>query len=84
MQITIDVSEKVAAQAEADGLSVEAFVQRVVERAAIRDAVLDLHRIPPGPYTPQEAGPNLRELSKSLTLGDDVTLKELIHEGHKY
>ncbi len=38
----------------------------------------------PGPYTPEEAGRNIRELRKKNVLGGDVTLKELIHEGHKY
>jgi len=84
MQITIDVSEKVAAQAEANGLSVEKFAEQVVENAAVAKPRIEWDSFGPGPYSPQEAVQNIRELSKRLTLGGDVTLKELIHEGHKY
>jgi hypothetical protein len=84
MQIKIDVSEKVAAQAEANGLSVERFAQQVVEDAAGATPRMEWDSFGPGPYKPQEAVRNIRELSERLTLGDDVTLKELIHEGHKY
>jgi hypothetical protein len=77
MQITLDVSEKVAARAEADGVSVEAFVKKVAERAA--DPEITWDPIGPGPYSPEEAVRNIRELSKNLTLGGGITWKELIH-----
>ena len=84
MQITIDVSEKVAAQAEANGLSVKKFAEQVVEDAAGDKPRFEWDSFGPGPYRPQEAVRNIRELSRRLTLGGEVTLKELIHEGHRY
>ncbi len=84
MQITVDISERVAAKAEADGVSVEAFVKTVAERAAEAEPEVTWVRMEPGPYTPQEAVRNIRELSKGLTLGGDITLKELIHGDDQY
>jgi hypothetical protein len=84
MQITVDVSEKVAAKAEADGVSVETFVKTVAEKAAEPEQRVTWVRIPPGPYTHEEAGRNIRELSKGLTLGEGLTIKDLINEGRKY
>jgi hypothetical protein len=81
MQITVDISEKVAARAEADGVSVESFVQKAVEDAV--ESKTDFEWVGPGPYTPQQAVQNIRELSKGLTL-DGIKIKDLIHEGHKY
>jgi hypothetical protein len=66
MQITVDISEKVAARAQADGVSVETFVKTVAEQAAEPEGRVTWDRMSPGPYTPQEAGRNIRELSKGL------------------
>jgi hypothetical protein len=83
MQVTLDVSERVAARAESEGVSLETFIQRAAERAATQDPELDLHRIPPGPYTPEEAGRNIRELRKKNLLGG-LKIKDLIDDGRKY
>lgn len=84
MQITVDISEKVAAKAHADGVSVETFVKTVAEQAAEPEERVTWDRMKPGPYSPQEAGRNIRELSKGLTLGEGVTIQDLINEGRKY
>jgi anthranilate/para-aminobenzoate synthase component II len=84
MQITIDISDEVAAKAQAAGLSVETFVQKAAERAAEPEQKVSWVRMTPGPYTPEEAGRNIRELSKGLTLGEGLTVKDLINEGRKY
>jgi hypothetical protein len=82
MQITLELPDEVAAAAQAKGLAVEVFVREIV------DEKLDLQRrglvrFGPGPYTPEQAGRNIRELSKGLTLGG-IKIKDLINEGRKY
>jgi post-segregation antitoxin (ccd killing protein) len=48
MQITVTISDELAAQAEASGLSVEAYVQSLVEEASRKS--LPSHR----PRTPEQ------------------------------
>lgn len=62
----------------------ERFAQQVVEVAVGTTPRFEWDSFGPGPYNPQEAVRNMRELSERLTLGGEVTLKELIHEGHGY
>ena len=81
MQVTLELPDELAAEAKRRGVSVESFVQKAVEDAV--ESKTDFEWIGPGPYTPQQAVQNIRELSKRLTL-DGIKIKDLIHEGHKY
>jgi hypothetical protein len=84
MQILLEVPDELAAEAQSRGVSLESYVKEIVETARKPKAEIQWNRFGPGPYTPQEAGRNIRELSKRITLGGDVTLKKLIDEGRKY
>ncbi len=77
MQVTVNVPDRLAAEARARGVSVEVYVEEMLVRQLI---------VPEG-ETPQksvgESIDRIRELRKQNTLGDLKT-KDLIHEGHKY
>jgi len=77
MQVTVNVPDRLAAEARARGVSVEVYVEQMLVRQLI---------VPEG-ETPQksvgEAIDRIRELRKQNTLGD-LRTKDLIHEGHKY
>jgi hypothetical protein len=74
MQVTVNVPDRLAAEARARGLSVEVYVEEMLVRQLI---------VPEG-ETPQksvgEAIDRIRELRKQNTLGD-LRTKDLIHEG---
>ena len=77
MQVTVNVPDRLAAEARARGVTVEVYVEEMIVRQLI---------VPEG-ETPQksvgEAIDRIRELRKQNTLGD-LRTKDLIHEGHKY
>ncbi len=77
MQVTVNVPDRLAAEARARGVSVEVYVEEMLVRQLIV----------PERETPQksvgESIDRIRELRKQNTLGDLKT-KDLIHEGHKY
>ena len=81
MQVTIDIPDHLAAQVQARGLALEAYVQGLVvsEEAASQ---LRRVRLGPGPYTPAEAGRRIRELRKANRL-DGLKIKDLIEEGRR-
>ena len=82
MPVTLELPEAVAIEAQAKGVAVETYVQELVQDSlALKKQ--GWSRFGPGPYTPQEAVKNIRELSKRLTLGG-IKIKDLIHQGHKY
>ncbi|HLZ13811.1 MAG TPA: hypothetical protein VKP58_14605 [Candidatus Acidoferrum sp.] len=77
MEITIKISEELAAKARARGISVELYVQEILAqkqnesngqaRAESVDAAIG----------------RIRELRKGNKL-QGLSIKDLIHEGHKY
>jgi len=77
MQVRINVPDRLAAEAQARGVSLEMYVEEMLAQQAIG----------PGGETLQEsvgeAIDRIRELRKQNTLGGLKT-KDLIHEGHKY
>ena len=82
MQVTVNIPDEVAAQVQSRGLSLDAYVQRLVSS----DAVVFKHglvRLGPGPYTPEEAGRQIRELRKNNRLGG-LKIKDLIEEGRRF
>jgi hypothetical protein len=81
MRISLDISERVVARAEADGVSVEAFVKSVSEQAAEPRPDTERERV--DLQTTRDAASNIRELSKRLTLGG-IKIRDLVHEGHRY
>ena len=75
LEIPKEVEAGLLAQAQASGLSLEAYVQQVLgerSRAVSR----------PAKMRSQVAGQRIRELRKGVTLGD-ITIKELIEEGRE-
>jgi hypothetical protein len=77
MEVTIKVSDELAAQARAHGVPLEAYVQDIVARQAAEASAM-------GRVEAVDAAINrIIELRK----GNDLTglrTKDFIHEGHKY
>ena len=83
MTITISVPDEFAEQAAGCGLSVEAYVERLLEQEVERWKGPKWTRLGGGPFTPAQAVDDLREARKGVTLGG-LKIKDLVHEGHKY
>jgi len=81
MQVTVDIPNEIAAQVQARGLALETYLQALVASDAASPK-LGLTRLGPGPYTPEEAGQNIRELRKGILL-NGIRIKDLIEEGRK-
>jgi hypothetical protein len=81
MQVTVNIPDHLAAQVQARGLALEAYVQGLVvsDAAALKSRLV---RLEPGPYSPAEAGRRIRELRKDNRL-DGLKIKDLIEEGRK-
>ncbi len=85
MLVTIDIPESVVAEAKARGISVETLVREKIEVAPDNGhEATDLAVSQIRPMTPAEAGAALREMRKRYTLGDTVTIRQLIEEGRRY
>ena len=78
MTITVSVPDVLADRAADQGLSVEAYVERLVHQAAHSEALPQTPKRPPA-----EAVAHLREARKGVTLGG-LKIKDLIAEGRKY
>ena len=77
MEVTINVPEKLAAEARAQGVPVEVYVQEILARQAVdttREQSLQSVR---------SAIERIFELRKGNRLAG-LRTKDLIHEGHKY
>jgi hypothetical protein len=75
LELTPDLQAGLLAQAQESGLSLEAYVERV-----LRERV---HETPhPALSRSQIAGERIRELRKGVTLGG-IPIKELIEEGRE-
>jgi plasmid stability protein len=77
MEVTIKVPDKLAAEARAHGVSVEAYVQEILARQAL-DANGE-QRL----QSVRAAIERIFELRKGNRLAG-LRTKDLIHEGHKY
>lgn len=77
MQVTVNVPDRLAAEARARGVAVEVYIEQMLVRQLV------------GPESETsgksvgEAIDRIRELRKQNTLGG-LRIKDLIHEGHKY
>jgi len=77
MEVTINVPDKLAAEARAHGVSVEVYVQELLARQA-------LEATGESRFEPVRAAiERLHELRKGNKLAG-LRTKDLIHEGHKY
>lgn len=77
MEVTIKVSDKLAAEARAHGLSVEVYVQEILARQALDTA--SEQRV----QSVRTAVERIFELRKGNRLAG-LRIKDLIHEGRKY
>ena len=77
MQVKVNVPDRLAAEAQARGVSLEMYVEEMLAREVIAGE----ERTSRAPVS--EAIDRIRELRKQNTLGGLKT-KDLIHEGHKY
>ncbi len=77
MEVTIKVPEKLAAEARAQGVSVEVYVQEILARQAVNGTdEQDLASV-------RSAVERILELRKGNRL-DGLRTKDLINEGRKY
>ncbi len=83
MTITVSVPDQLADQAQAAGLSVESYIEQILQQQAQERAVLNSTRASPGPLTPEQAVDDIRELRKGVSLGG-LKIRDLINEGRKY
>ncbi len=85
MQITIDIPDEVASKARAEGLEVEMYVRRIVEKAGENDLArrYGWSRFGTPTKTSAEAAENIRQIASRNMLGG-LKIKDLMHEGHKY
>jgi hypothetical protein len=79
MQITVDIPDEIAAQVQARGLTLDAYVQDLIASEAAKPKLI---RLGPGPYTPEEAARSIRESRKNSRL-DGLKIKDLINEGRR-
>jgi hypothetical protein len=77
MQVKINVPDRLAAKAQARGVSLEVYVEGILDQQLISAE----EEPPKGSVS--EAIDRIRELRKQNTLGG-LRAKDLIHEGHKY
>lgn len=77
MEVTIKVPDKLAAEARAQGVSVEVYVQQILARQALD--VTGEKRL----QSVRAAIDRILELRKGNMLAG-LRTKDLIHEGHKY
>lgn len=83
MVVTVSVPDQLARYASTEGVSVEAYVERLLQNEVQQREDSYALRFGTGLMTPREAGQDIRELRKGASLGG-VKIKDLIHEGHKY
>ena len=77
MTITVSVPDQLARQAEAEGLSVETYVERILEQNA---------RVESADGAQERRSKAVREMAEfasqhHLTLGEGVRIRDLLHEG---
>ncbi len=77
MEVTIKVPDKLAAEARAHGVSLEAYVQEILTRQALE--ATGEQRL----ESVRAAIDRILELRKGNRLAG-LRTKDLIHEGHKY
>jgi hypothetical protein len=77
MQVRVNVPDRLAAEAQARGVSLEMYVEEMLAQQIIGREGETPHE------SVSEAIDRIRELRKQSTLGGLKT-KDLIHEGHKY
>jgi hypothetical protein len=77
MQVRVNVPDRLAAEAQARGVSLEMYVEEMLAQQIIGPEGETLHE------SVSEAIDRIRELRKQNRLGGLKT-KDLIHEGHKY
>ena len=83
MQVKVNVPDRLAAEAQARGVSLEMYIEEVLAQQLI---VPEGEALPDGETlrdSVSKAIDRIRELRKQNTLGGLKT-KDLIHEGHKY
>jgi hypothetical protein len=79
MTITVSVPDQLAQQAQAAGVSIECYVERLLAR----EIQCREERTHPCALTPEQAVDDIRELRKGVTLGG-LKIRDLINEGRKY
>lgn len=80
MQVTVNISEEAAAKAQALGLEIEEYLERLV--TSDTSASGQVGPFGPALYTPAEAVDRIRELRKGVRL-NGLKIKDLINEGRR-
>ena len=77
MQVKVNVPDRLAAEAQARGVSLEMYIEQMLSE----QVVVPEEESPQGPVA--EAINRIRELRKQNMVAG-LKAKDLIHEGHKY
>ena len=77
MQVRVNVPDRLAAEAQARGVSLELYIEQMLSE----QVVVPEEEAPQGSVS--EAIDRIRELRKQNMLGGLKT-KDLLHEGHRY
>ena len=77
MEVKVNVPDRLAAEAQARGVSLEMFVEEMLAQQAIAPEEGTMQG------SVSKAIDRIRELRRQNTLGG-LRTKDLIHEGHKY
>ena len=75
LELTPDLQAGLMAQAQQNGLSLEAYAEQILRERVGEESTITLARS-------QLAGQRIRELRKGVTLGG-ISIKELIEEGRE-
>jgi hypothetical protein len=81
LQLKPETEAWLATEADRRGLAPEAYVSELVESARRKRGQWIRFGTPK--YSPAEAADSILEIQKRNTLGG-LSIKDLIHEGHKY
>lgn len=83
MRVTLDIPDRIADKAQAEGVPVEVYLRHLVELDL--SGVTERHAIVSGvpAMSPAEAGADILEMRKRYTLAG-IKIKDLIEEGRRY
>ena len=76
-----NLEERLSARAQEVGVPLEQFIEELLEREA---RILSFPEAESGQAAREQAGRSIRELRKGNTLGNDITIRDLIEEGRRF
>jgi hypothetical protein len=84
MELTIEIPEKIERKAAELGVDVRELVNQAFDAIAPEQPPTGITRFGIPRMTRAEAHAAIMEIQRTHTLGDDITIKQLIEEGRRY